>query len=75
MQQVLPVRGGAGLLVLGGEPAVLGEQRLEPAGDRAWIVDQLLGVADEGGEGGGGQVLMTRRRSGAFRTPAPPRPP
>jgi tRNA-Thr(GGU) m(6)t(6)A37 methyltransferase TsaA len=66
---VLAIRVAPGELVPGIEPAVDREQRLETLGDRVRIVDEALGVADEGGEGGRGHVLHD-----AFGTCAIPGP-
>jgi hypothetical protein len=52
VQQVLAVAVAAREPVLRSEPAVLGEEPLEPFRDRMRIVREAVGVAHEGGEGG-----------------------
>ena len=75
VEEVLAVGVAGAALVLGREPAVEREQRLEPLGDRVGVVDQPLGVAGEGGERGRAHAATGRPRasgySGSVRAESP----
>jgi hypothetical protein len=66
VQQVLAIPVAAPELVLRGKPAVRGEQWPEPLGNRGGIVDQPLGIVEEGGERRRGHMAMTAAAPGVF---------